>query len=98
MRRSGAASSSAAPTPSCSPGADRLVIALEQSIFLKTDRTTYAAEAAIAAPTASGDLRRLLDAGLIAREGIGRTTHYRASDQLRDDLRAHLADLAQDAG
>ncbi len=70
---------------------DRLVIALEQSVFLKTDRAAYATEADISAPTASGDLRRLLDAGLIVREGGGRTTRYTAGDRLREDLRAHLA-------
>jgi len=70
---------------------DRLVVALEQSIFQKTDRATYAPEAGVTASTASGDLRRLLDAGLITQEGVGRTTHYRASDQLRHDLRRYLA-------
>src|SRR4051812_22397202 len=44
---------------------DRLVIALEQSLFGGVDRATYTAEADVAAPTASIDLRRLVDAGLV---------------------------------
>jgi Fic family protein len=65
---------------------DRLVIALEQSLFGGTDRASYMAEADVSAPTASGDLRRLVDAGLIVREGRGRTTRYAASDSLRADV------------
>jgi Fic family protein len=66
---------------------DRLVIALEQSLFDGTDRAKYAAEAGVSAPTASNDLRRLLDAGLIAQRGRGRTTRYVASERLTDDVR-----------
>jgi Fic family protein len=73
---------------------DRLVIALEQSLFRGTDRASYAAEADVSAPTASGDLRRLVDAGLIVREGRGRTTRYAASDSLRTDVNLRL-DLGQ---
>jgi Fic family protein len=62
---------------------DRLVIALEQSLFHGTDRATYMAEAEVSAPTASNDLRRLLDAELLAQRGRGRTTRYVASDSLR---------------
>jgi Fic family protein len=69
---------------------DRLVIALEQSLFQGVDRASYAAEADIALPTASNDLRRLLDACLLASEGKGRSTRYRANASLRTDLRAHL--------
>jgi hypothetical protein len=65
---------------------DRLVIALEQSLFQGVDRASYAAEADVSAPTASNDLRRLLDAGLIAQQGKGRATRYVASETLR----AHL--------
>ncbi len=61
---------------------DRLVIALEQSLFQGTDRSSYIAEADVSAPTASADLRRLLDAGLIIRQGRGRTTRYVAGDDL----------------
>lgn len=65
---------------------DRLAIALEQSLFQGTDRAAYAAEADVSAPTASNDLRRLLDAELIVRRGKGRTTRYIASDGLRRDV------------
>jgi Fic family protein len=67
---------------------DRLVIALEQSLFQGTNRTGYAAEADVSAPTASSDLRRLLDAGLIRQQGKGRATRYVASEQLARDVRA----------
>jgi Fic family protein len=66
---------------------NRLVIALEQSLHAGTDRGSYAAEGDVSAPTASSDLRRLLDAGLLVRQGRGRTTRYRASDSLRRDAR-----------
>ncbi len=69
---------------------DRLVIALEESIFPGTNRAAYAAEADVSAPTASNDLRRLLDAELIVRQGRGRTTRYMASDALRRDASQHL--------
>lgn len=69
---------------------DRLVIALEQSLFQGTDRAAYAAEADVSAPTASSDLRRLLDAGLISQQGKGRATRYIASEQLARELRTHL--------
>ncbi len=69
---------------------DRLVIALEQSLFQGTDRAVYVAEADVSAPTASGDLRRLLDAGLISQQGRGPTTRYVASDHLARDVRDHL--------
>ncbi len=41
---------------------DRLVIALEQSLFGGAGPATYAAEADASFPTATGDLRRLADA------------------------------------
>lgn len=69
---------------------DRLVIALEQSLFQGTDRAVYVAEADVSAPTASSDLRRLLDAGLISQQGRGPATRYVASEQLARDVRAHL--------
>jgi hypothetical protein len=62
---------------------DRLVIALEQSLFDGVDRASYAAEADVSAPTASNDLRRLLDADLVVQRGRGRSTRYVASDRLR---------------
>jgi Fic family protein len=70
---------------------DRLVIALEQSLFQGTDRAVYIAEADVSAPTASSDLRRLLDAGLISQLGRGPTTRYVASEHLARDVRNHLA-------
>lgn len=66
---------------------DRLVIALEQSLFQGVDRASYAAEADVSAPTASNDFRRLVDAALIDQRGKGRTTRYVASESLRNDLR-----------
>lgn len=69
---------------------DRLIIALEQSLFYGVDRASYTAEADVSPTTASNDLRRLLDAGLIAQHGDGRTTRYVASESLRGDLRSYL--------
>jgi Fic family protein len=71
---------------------DRLTIALEQSLFNGTDRAIYSAEADVSAPTASNDLRRLLDAGLITQQGRGPRTRYFASERLLDDVRRRLAD------
>ncbi len=70
---------------------DRLVIALEQSLFHGADRNSYATEARVSPATASTDLRRLLDAGLVARQSLGRTTRYVASDALRSGVRDALA-------
>jgi DNA-binding transcriptional ArsR family regulator len=70
---------------------DRLVIALEQSLFHGADRSSYATEAGLSPATASADLRRLLDAGLVARRSLGRTTRYVASDALRSGVRDALA-------
>jgi Fic family protein len=69
---------------------DRLVIALEQSLFQSVDRASYAAEAEMSASAASNDFRRLVDAGLVVQQGKGRTTRYVASERLRGDLRLHL--------
>lgn len=65
---------------------DRLVIALEQSLFQGVDRGSYASEADVSAPTASNDLRRLLDAGMVVQRGRGRTTRYVASEALHREL------------
>jgi Fic family protein len=62
---------------------DRLVIALEQSLVGGTDRTRYGDEAGVSPASATSDLRRLLDAGLIAQRGRGRSTRYQAGDDLR---------------
>jgi Fic family protein len=68
---------------------DRLVIALEQSLFDGTDRAAYSAEADVSPPTASNDLRRLLDAGLIMQRGRGPVTRYVASERLTDEVRVN---------
>jgi len=62
---------------------DRLVIALEQSLFDGAERAAYATEADISLATATSDLRRLLDAGLVTQIGRTRSTRYVASDELR---------------
>ncbi|HEX5145906.1 MAG TPA: Fic family protein [Conexibacter sp.] len=62
---------------------DRLTIALEQALIGGTDRARYAHEADVAHVTATGDLRRLLDAGLLGPLGAGRSTRYEPTDALR---------------
>ncbi|MGO9750781.1 MAG: Fic family protein [Solirubrobacteraceae bacterium] len=62
---------------------ERLVIALEHSMFDGVERAAYAVEADVSLATASQDLRRLLDAGLVAQEGRTRSTRYLATEQLR---------------
>lgn len=64
-----------------------VTIALEQSLFDGVDRASYEAEADVSAPTASNDLRRLVDAGLVITQGRGRSTRYVAGDELRHLLR-----------
>jgi hypothetical protein len=71
---------------------DRLVIALEQSLFDGAERAAYASEAEISLATASSDLRRLVDAGLLVRRGRTRATRYLASQTLRAHLDNPLAD------
>ena len=63
---------------------DRLTIALEQSLFDGAERASYCAEADVSPATASADLRRLQDAGLIASQGRGRNTRYLATGDLRE--------------
>jgi Fic family protein len=67
---------------------DRLVIALEQSLFDGAERAAYADEAGISLATATSDLRRLLDAGLVTQVGRTRSTRYVASDHLRRDVQS----------
>ena len=62
---------------------DRIVIALEQSLLGGTDRSRYCEEADVSPATASTDLRRLLDAGLVEQRGRTRNITYLASDDLR---------------
>lgn len=65
---------------------DRIVIALEQSLLGGTDRSRYADEADVSPATASADLRRLLDAGLVDQRGRGRSSGYVAATALRDQI------------
>jgi len=65
---------------------DRLVIALEQSLAGETDRGRYAGEADVSAATASADLRRLVDAGLLEQRGRGPSSRYIAADALRREI------------
>ncbi len=62
---------------------DRFVAALEQALFNACDRTAYAREADISAATASSDLRRMTEAGLLIQRGQGPATRYEPSDALR---------------
>ena len=62
---------------------DRIVIALEQSLLGGTDRSRYTDEAGISPATASADLRRLLDAGLVEQRGRARSISYVAAAELR---------------
>lgn len=62
---------------------DRFIIALEQAAMGGTDRRSYASEADVSAATATADLRRLLDAGLVEKRGRGRGVRYLAGDALR---------------
>lgn len=65
---------------------DRLVIALEQCLFDGVERKAYAAAADVSLATATTDLRRLLDAGLIDQQGRTRSTRYIASQSLRQHV------------
>ena len=67
---------------------DRLVVALEQSLFGGVERKAYAREADVSLATATTDLRRLVDAGWITRQGRTRSTKYVASDKLRQAVRS----------
>lgn len=69
---------------------ERFVIALEQSLFEGASRAAYSSEAGISPVTAGGDFRRLIDAGLMVREGRTRNTRYVASDTLRRDVERAL--------
>lgn len=62
---------------------DRLMVALEQACSrVRTARPT-SARPGVSAPSASNDLRRLVDAGLLEQRGRGRATSYVATAQLR---------------
>jgi Fic family protein len=62
---------------------ERMIVALEQSLVGGTDRSRYAHEADVSLATASADLRRLVDGGLLEQRGLGRNSRYIASEQLR---------------
>jgi Fic family protein len=64
---------------------DRFAIALEQGMIGGSDRASYGEEADVSPATASGDFRRLLDAGLMQQTGKGRSIRYFASPQLREE-------------
>lgn len=70
---------------------DRLVIALEQSLLGGTDRGRYGEEADVSPATASADLRRLVDAGLLDQHGRARSIGYVAGDALRAATRRSAA-------
>ena len=65
---------------------DRLVVALELSLFGGVDRGSYAGEADVSLATASADLRRLFDAGLVRQTGRARSARYVASEALRTQI------------
>lgn len=69
---------------------DRLVTALEQSLFGVLDRDAYIKEVDVSAATASADFRRLGDAGWLTRQGRGRSTRYEASPALRARVDSEL--------
>jgi len=73
---------------------DRLVIALQQSLFDGAERASYAREADVSPATASSDLRRLVDSGLVVQKGRTRGTRYVASPALLDHIAASAARTA----
>jgi Fic family protein len=66
---------------------DRFVIALEQAVTGGLDRAGYQSEADVSPATATTDLARLGDAGLLSRRGRGPSTAYEATDALRQLVR-----------
>lgn len=74
---------------------DRLVIALEQSLFDGVERAAYASEADVSPATATSDLRRLVDAGLVVQQGRTRSTRYVGSDQLRQHVAHAVAAISR---
>lgn len=65
---------------------DRFVIALEQSLVGDTDRSSYASEAGVSPASASADLRRLVDAGLLEQRGAGPSSRYIPTDALGGEV------------
>jgi hypothetical protein len=62
------------------------VIALEQSLIGGTDRGRYAREAEVSPASASADLRRMVDTGLLDQRGQGPSSRYIATDTLRGEV------------
>lgn len=81
---------------------DRFVIGLEQSLSGGSERSGYAREAEVSLPTASTDLRRMVEAGMLVQRGQGRATRYAPSDALRaavsDDPVVRAREAARGAG
>jgi len=75
---------------------DRIVIALEQCLFEGASRVAYSSEAGVSSVTAGGDLRRLVDGGLVVREGRTRNTRYVASEALRQEVERALSSRVLD--
>lgn len=65
---------------------ERLTIAIDLAMHALLTRAAYVSEAEVPAPTAAGDLRRLVDAGFLVQHGGGRSTSYVASDALRSAI------------
>ncbi len=57
---------------------------LSLDLFGSADRSTYANETGVSVATASADLRRLVDAGLLQTAAAGRSTAYRPTPRLRE--------------
>ena len=66
----------------------RAVIAMEHSLVSEIDRSVYATEADISLATATSDIRRLVDAGLVTQKGRAGSTRYTATERLRDLVRS----------
>jgi Fic family protein len=65
---------------------ERMLIAFEQALIGGADRSSYSEEADISSATATNDFRVLLETGWIEQEGRGRSTRYRATEQLRRQI------------
>ena len=62
---------------------DRVVIALGHSVFSGIARAADALEAGISLATATSDIRRLVEAGLVTQRGRAGSTRDTATDGLR---------------
>lgn len=75
---------------------ERMVQALQESLLDGVDRTAYATTVDVTLPTATSDLRRLLDAGLVTQVGGGASPWYVGSEALRRDLAVVLSSIDED--